>query len=77
MRKKSNVTTFEQSLAMFLRVPLKEPGNKKTAVAQSSDNDGFFNGLYLGAMSLAHEVTRKPVYKERAKRTFRALSFPQ
>ena len=44
-------------------------------MAQSSDNDGFFNGLYLGAMSLAYEVTRKPVYKERAKRTFRALSF--
>ena len=56
-------------------VLLKEPGNKKTAVEQSSDNDGFFNGLYLGAMSLAYEVTRKPVYKERAIRTFRALSF--
>ena len=50
-------------------------GDKRSAVAQASDNDGFFNGLYLGAMSLAYAVTGKPEYQRRAARTFRALAF--
>ncbi len=54
---------------------LSVSGNKSTAVAYDSDNDGFFNGLFLGAMSLAYAATGEVRYKQDATRSFEALAF--
>ena len=54
---------------------LSTPGDKETAVAYASDNDGFFNGLFLGAMSLAYAANGDHSYKVQATRTFEALAF--
>jgi hypothetical protein len=54
---------------------LSTPGDKETAVAVYSDNDGFNTGLYLGAMCLAWSVTNDLQYQEYAQNSFRALAF--
>ncbi len=57
------------------KAKLTEPGDKSTAVAVASDNEGFFNGLYLGAMSMAYAVTGEKRYKTLANRSFESLAF--
>lgn len=50
-------------------------GDKSTAKARFSDNDGFNTGLYLGGMSFAWAVTGEEKYQKYAHDAFRALSF--
>ena len=54
---------------------LTSAGDKSTAIAIYSDNDGFNTGLYLGAMSLAYAVSGEPKYRRYSERAFRALPF--
>lgn len=54
---------------------LSEPGDKSTAEARFSDNDGFNQGLYLGAMSFAYAATGEETYRMYARDAFRALAF--
>ena len=54
---------------------LSEPGDKSTAKAVYSDNDGFNTGLYLAAMCFAYSVTEDPKYKQFTENSFRALAF--
>lgn len=54
---------------------MQVPGDKSTAVATATDNDGHFMGLYLGAASLGYAATKDPEWKKDAVRAFEALSF--
>ena len=54
---------------------LAVPGDKTTAKARFSDNDGFNTGLYLSAMSFAWAVTGEEKYRQMAHDAFRALAF--
>ena len=54
---------------------LSAPGDKSTAVATYSDNDGFNTGLYLAAMSFAYAATGEAKYRDYAEKAFRALAF--
>lgn len=54
---------------------LSNPGDKATAKARFSDNDGFNTGLYLGAMSFAYASTGEEKYRRMAHDAFRALAF--
>jgi len=54
---------------------LQKPGDKSSAVATATDNDGHFMGLYLGAASFGYAATKDPVLRENAKGAFRALVF--
>ncbi|GMW02402.1 MAG: hypothetical protein AMXMBFR84_35380 [Candidatus Hydrogenedentota bacterium] len=54
---------------------LSSPGDKSTAKAEFTDNDGHNTGLYLGAVSLGYSVTRDPEMKTKAANAFRALAF--
>lgn len=54
---------------------LSAPGDKSTAVAVYSDNDGFNTGLFLAAMSMAFSTTGDVAYQQQADKSFRALAF--
>jgi hypothetical protein len=56
-------------------VQLEVPGDKSTSKSVFTDNDGHFNGLYLGAMSLGYAATGNMELKHNAAKTFRALAF--
>jgi hypothetical protein len=54
---------------------LSVPGDKTTAVASCTDNDGQRIGFYLAAMSLGYAATGKSHYKQNADKAFDALVF--
>jgi hypothetical protein len=54
---------------------MSTPGDKSTAVAEASDNDGHFMGLYLSAVSLGYAATKNPKLKADAEQALKALSF--
>ena len=54
---------------------LSTPGDKSTAKARYSDNDGFNTGLFLAAMSFAYTTTGDEKYRDHAHNSFRALAF--
>ncbi|MBI2423401.1 MAG: hypothetical protein HYV27_11280 [Candidatus Hydrogenedentes bacterium] len=54
---------------------LERPGDKGTASAPATDNDGQYTGLYAGAECLAYGATRDPRFKERATAAFEALAY--
>ena len=54
---------------------LSTPGDKHTATAEATDNDGHFGGLYLAAASLGYAATKSPKLRADAKRAFEALAF--
>ena len=51
------------------------PGDKSTAIATCTDNDGQRIGFYLAAMSLGYAATGKEQYKQDAHKAFEALVF--
>jgi hypothetical protein len=54
---------------------LDAPGDKSTATAGATDNDGQYTGLYVGAECLAYAATGDPKFKKRATQVFEALAF--
>lgn len=54
---------------------LSVPGDKSSAVASCTDNDGQLIGLYLTAMSLGYAATGDPHFKRNAHKAFEALVF--
>ncbi len=54
---------------------LSTPGDKSTATAYATDNDGHFGGLYLGAASLGYAATKDPKLRKDAVGAFEALAF--
>ncbi len=54
---------------------LLQPGDKSTAMALVTRNDGQRIGMYLGAVGLAYAATGDPVMKERAENAFHAAAF--
>lgn len=54
---------------------LAVPGDKSTATAVFTDNDGHFTGLYLGAVSFGYATTGREPLKRHAAKAFRALAF--
>ncbi len=54
---------------------LSSPGDVNTAVAEATDNDGHFTGLYLGAASLGYAATKSDKLREDAVKAFEALAF--
>ncbi len=63
------------SLGYVCPAELAVPGDKSTGTPVFTDNDGHFNGLYLGAMSLGYKATGDPVLKQHAHGAFRAVAF--
>ena len=53
---------------------LSAPGDKSTAVAVFTDNEGHGTGLYLGTVGLGYAVTGDPQMKQQATDAFRALA---
>ena len=51
------------------------PGDKSSAAARYTDNDGHYTGKYLAAVSLGYAATKNPKLRADAKRAFRALAF--
>lgn len=54
---------------------LATPGDKHSATALATDNDGHFGGLYLAAASLGYAATKDPKLRADAGRAFEALAF--
>lgn len=54
---------------------MSKPGDRSTAVAEASDNDGHFMGLYLSAVSLGYAATKDPKLRADAEKALKALSF--
>ncbi|MEZ6048618.1 MAG: two-component regulator propeller domain-containing protein [Planctomycetaceae bacterium] len=54
---------------------LSEPGDRSTAKATYSDNDGFNTGLYLAAVSFGYKATNDPELLEYAHRAFASRLF--
>lgn len=54
---------------------LAAPGDKSSAHAEATDNDGHFGGLYLAAASLGYAATKDPKLRADAVRAFEALAF--
>ncbi|MCC6795067.1 MAG: hypothetical protein IT366_08105 [Candidatus Hydrogenedentes bacterium] len=54
---------------------LSAPGALETAVAEATDNDGHFTGLYLGAASLSYAATKSDKLRRDAAKAFEALAF--
>ncbi len=51
------------------------PGDKSTAKARYTDNDGHYTGKYLAMASLGYAATGDPQLKADARRAFQALAF--
>ncbi len=51
------------------------PGDKSTAAARATDNDGHFTGIYLASASLAFAATKDPEQERKAHKAFEALAF--
>ncbi|OPZ73276.1 MAG: Two component regulator propeller [bacterium ADurb.Bin478] len=75
---------FEQEIEKYHRrtalgyidpAELSVPGDKNTAKAVHSDNDGQRMGIYLGAVSLGYAATGRAQLKQQAERAFRSLAF--
>jgi len=54
---------------------LSVPGDKTSATAIATDNDGHFAGLYLAAASFGYAATKDPKFRADALRAFEALAF--
>ena len=54
---------------------MEKPGDKSTAKAYVTDNDGQYTGLYTAAVSLGYGATKDPKLKADATKAFEALAF--
>ncbi|MBL9134939.1 MAG: hypothetical protein JNK85_03680 [Verrucomicrobiales bacterium] len=58
-------------------VGLSEPGDRSKIHYSDSDNDGLWTGMYGAGECFAYAATRKPEFKDRARKAFEALRFLQ
>ena len=77
---------YEQEMERYIKrtpygyvaeAPLRTPGDKTSADAQDSDNDGLWTSMYGAGECFAYGATHDPKAKERAKKAFEALRFLQ